>query len=81
MRDDLDRVDTRQTGMNTRTMIAIAAVIAVLVIGFLWAPWSGPRTADNTGPGTTVGTANRPVAPVAPTAPAPATPAAPSTNR
>lgn len=77
MQDDLNR---RQAGMSRNTMIAIAAVVAVLVIAFLWAPWNSPRVAENA-PGTTVGSTTRPVAPVAPTAPAPVTPAAPSTNR
>jgi hypothetical protein len=77
MQDDLNR---RQAGMSRNTMMAIAAIVAVLVIGFLWAPWNSPRVADNA-PGTTVGSTTRPVAPVAPTAPAPDTPAAPSTNR
>jgi hypothetical protein len=78
MRDDLDR---RDTGMRSGTIMMIAAVIAVLAIAFVWHPWSGPRVADNTAPGTTVGSTTRPAAPVAPTAPAPVTPAEPSTNR
>jgi hypothetical protein len=78
MQDDLNR---RQTGMSRNTMMAIAAIIAVLVVGFLWAPWNTPRVVENSGTGTTVGSNTRPVTPVAPTAPAPDTPAAPSTNR
>jgi hypothetical protein len=77
MRDD--NIE-RRGGMST-TMIAVLAAIAVFALLFLWAPWSGPRVANNTAPGTTVGTTNRPAAPVAPIAPAPTTPTAPSTTR
>jgi hypothetical protein len=64
-------------------MIALIAAIAVFALLFMWAPWSGPRTAENSGTGTTVGSSTaRPSAPMAPnTAPAPSTPAAPSTTR
>jgi hypothetical protein len=92
LNDDLNRSDLNRdnpTGVDRHAgmgggligLIVAAAVIAVL---FMWAPWSGPRVADNTAPGTTVGTSTtRPAAPVAPTAPAPApaAPAAPSTTR
>lgn len=78
MRDDLDR---RDTGMRSGTIMMIAAVIAVLAIALVWHPWSGPQVADNTAPGTTVGSTTRPAAPVAPTSPAPVTPGTPSTNR
>jgi hypothetical protein len=76
MRDDMGRHESGISG------VAIAAVAAVIVFAllFMWAPWSGPRVADNTAPGTTVGSTNRPAAPAAPTAPAPA-PAAPSTTK
>jgi hypothetical protein len=85
MRDDLNRTtrddDLRTTpdrGMANRSWIAIAAVIIVLAIVFMWAPWKGSTVATNNGPNTTVGSSTRPAAPVAPTAPAPTTPAAPS---
>jgi hypothetical protein len=79
-RNDLNRgngVDTRdKAGAMIIGALAVAAVIGAL---FMWAPWSGDRTASNTSPGTTVGsTANRPAAPASPGAPAPA---APSNNR
>jgi hypothetical protein len=72
----------RRDGMGAG-MIALIAAIAVFALLFMWAPWSGPRTAENSGAGTTVGSSTtRPSAPMAPnTAPAPRTPAAPSTTR
>jgi hypothetical protein len=78
-RDDLDR---REGGMSSGLMMLIAALV-VFGLLFIWAPWSGPRVADNTAPGTTVGSSTtRPSAPMAPnTAPAPTTPASPSTTR
>ena len=78
-RDDLDR---REGGISSGLMMLIAAVV-VFGLLFMWAPWSGPRVADNTSPGTTVGSSTtRPSAPMTPnTAPAPTTPAAPSTTR
>jgi hypothetical protein len=78
-RDDLDR---REGGMSSGLMMLIAAVV-VFGLLFIWAPWSGPRVADNTAPGTTVGSSTtRPSTPMAPnTAPAPTTPASPSTTR
>lgn len=82
MRDDLDQrdgVNRRTSGLSTPMMAAIGAAL-VLAVLFLWAPWSGPRVADNSAPGTTVGSNVRPVAPAAPTTPAPAAPA-PSTTR
>jgi hypothetical protein len=84
--DNQDRLtasnpNRRDSGIGTGMWAAIAAAV-VLVLVFMWAPWSGPRTADNGSPGTTVGSsANRPAAPAAPTAPAPSPPAAPSTTR
>ena len=73
---------TRRDGMGAG-MIALIAAIAVFALLFMWAPWSGPRTAEISGMGTTVGSSTtRPSAPMAPnTAPAPNTPAAPSTTR
>ena len=50
-RDDLDR---REGGMSSGLMMLIAAVV-VFGLLFMWAPWSGPRVADNTAPGNTVG--------------------------
>jgi hypothetical protein len=79
--DDLNRTDDldRRTGMGGGLMALIAAV-AVLAVLFTWAPWS-PRVADNTAPGTTVGSPARPVTPPAPVSREPAIPAAPSTTR
>jgi hypothetical protein len=73
---------TRRDGMGAG-MIGLIAAIAVFALLFMWAPWSGPRTAENSGAGTTVGfSTTRPSAPMAPnTDPAPTTPAAPSTTR
>ena len=70
MRDDMDR---RGSGMSTAAIAAIAAFF-IFALLFMWAPWSGPRVADNTAPGTTTGSTTRPVAPASPTAPAPAAP-------
>ena len=44
----------RYEGMSSGWMMLIAAV-AVMAVLFMWAPWSGPRVADNTAPGTTTG--------------------------
>jgi hypothetical protein len=79
-RNNLDRADRTGLGRGMIGLIAAAAVIAVL---FMWAPWSGPRVADNTAPGTTTGSSTmRPSAPMAPnTAPSPTTPTAPTTTR
>jgi hypothetical protein len=73
---------SRRDGMGAG-MIALIAAVAVFALLFMWAPWSGPRTAENSGTGTTVGSSTtRPSAPMAPNAaPAPATPAGPSTTR
>src|SRR4249919_1499593 len=70
----------RYEGMSSGWMMLIAAV-AVMAVLFMWAPWSGPRVADNTAPGTTTGSSMRPIPPAPPTAPAPTTPAAPTTTR
>lgn len=77
-----DNLDRRQGGLSS-TMMAVIAAIAVFALLFIWAPWSGPKVADNAAPGTTVGSSTtRPSAPMAPnTAPAPTTPTAPSTTR
>jgi hypothetical protein len=74
-RDTLSPADRRTgPGGGLIGLIIAAAVIAVL---FMWAPWSGPRVADNTAaPGSTVGSSTRPIPP----APAPTTPAAPTTR-
>lgn len=81
-RDRLTGGENRRAGMG-RGMIALIAGIAVLAVLFMWAPWNHNRTADNSGPGTTVGSnTTRPSAPMAPTtAPSPAAPAAPTTTR
>jgi hypothetical protein len=70
-----DRLDT--TGAKIVGALAVASVVAAL---FMWAPWSGPKIADNTAPGTTVGSATRPVTPPAP-AMRESVPAAPTTTR
>ena len=49
----------RYEGMSSGWMMLIAAV-AVMAVLFMWAPWSGPRVADNTAPGTTTGSSTRP---------------------
>ena len=83
--DNNDGLDRRRNlnereGMGRMMVLALAA-LAVLAVMFLWAPWKDTTTADNTSPGTTVGSSTtRPAAPAAPTAPAPAAPA-PSTTR
>ena len=76
-RDALGRGDRTGVGGGLIGLIIAAAVIAVL---FMWAPWSGPRVADNTAPGSTVGSSTRPIPPAPPAAPAPTTPAAPATR-
>jgi hypothetical protein len=78
MRDnDLER----RGGMST-TMMAVLAAIVVFAILFMWAPWGGPRVADNVAPGTTTGSStSRPSANISPSTPAPTTPAAPSTTK
>jgi hypothetical protein len=74
-RDTLGRGDRTGMGGGLIGLIVAAAVIAILVT---WAPWSGPRVADNTAaPGSTVGSSTRPIPPAAP---APTTPAAPTTR-
>jgi hypothetical protein len=84
-RDNLSRdnlIGNRNRQNNTGGMIiGTLAVLAVLVALFMWAPWSGPRVADNTTPGTTVGSSTRPVTPPAPVAREPAIPQAPTTTR
>jgi hypothetical protein len=70
----------RYEGISSGWMMLIAAV-AVMAVLFMWAPWSGPRVADNTAPGTTTGSSTRPIPPAPPAAPAPTTPAAPTTTR
>ena len=84
-----DQTRNRMTGTDPerrdgtgRGMMAIVAALAVFALLFMWAPWSGPKVADNTAPGTTTGSSTtRPSAPMAPnTAPGPTTPAAPTTR-
>jgi hypothetical protein len=76
-RTNLDRRDGGMSGMMVAGLAALAIIFGLL----LWAPWNGPRTADNATPGTTVGSSTtRPATPAAPS-PAPAAPAAPSTTR
>jgi hypothetical protein len=66
MRDDLNR---RGAGINTGLWAGIAIVVA-LVLVFMWAPWTNHRTADNAGPGTTIGSStNRPATPASPATP------------
>lgn len=75
-----DKLNRREGGVSS-TMMALIAGIAVLVLVFMWAPWSGPKVATNTAPGTTTGSSMRPATPVAPVSPASNTPAAPTTTR
>lgn len=75
---DLNRRESGMSGLMMAGLAALAIIFGLLV----WAPWSGTRTADNTSPGTTVGSSTtRPAAPMAPTAPAAPSPAAPSTTK
>ena len=81
-RNDMNRNNlNRSTGGVSSTMIAVIVGIAVLALLFMWAPWTGPKVASNTAPGTTTGSSTRPVTPLAPVAPTTTTPAAPSTTR
>jgi hypothetical protein len=74
MRNDRD---AREGGTSIYTMAGLA-VLVVLALLFMWAPWSGP---DNSAPFTTVGSSTtRPSANLSPSAPDPITPAAPSTT-
>jgi hypothetical protein len=75
--------DAREGGMSTPMMAGLAVLVAFALL-FMWAPWSGPRVADNTTTFTTVGTSTtRPSANISPDSAPPAapstTPAAPST--
>jgi hypothetical protein len=79
LKEDPLTPNDRYEGMSSGWIVLIAAV-AVMAVLFMWAPWSGPRVADNTAPGTTTGSSTRPIPP-APPAPAPTTPAAPTTTR
>jgi hypothetical protein len=73
--------DAREGGMSTAKMAGLAVLVAIALL-FMWAPWSGPRVADNSAPFTTVGSSTtRPSANLSPTAPDPITPTAPSTTR
>jgi hypothetical protein len=69
----------RRTGLDRRDavgglMLGIIAAIVLAAALYLWWPWNGPRNADTSSPGTTVGTSTRrPAAPAFPTAPAPTT--------
>jgi hypothetical protein len=73
--------EARKGGTSIYTMAGLA-VLVVLALLFMWAPWSGSRVADNSAPFTTVGSSTtRPSANLSPSAPDPITPAAPSTTR
>jgi hypothetical protein len=84
-RDNLSRdnlTGNRNRQNNTGGMIlGTLAVLAVLAALFMWAPWSGPKTANNNSPGTTVGSSTTRPATPAPAAREPAIPAAPTTTR
>jgi hypothetical protein len=58
-------------------LIGALAIIVVLALVYVWAPWSGNRAADNTPAGTTVGQGSAPHAESQQTAGT----AAPSTDR
>jgi hypothetical protein len=80
--DDLNRTTVTGPGRERGTgpmILGILAVLVVLGLLFMWAPWSKNHTADSSSPGTTVGSStNRPAAPASPTT---TTPSAPSPNR
>jgi hypothetical protein len=70
-RRDLNRTDTSMGG----TILAAMAAIAIIAALFIWAPWTGPKTADNASPSTTVGSStSRPAVPGPPPTAAPTTP-------
>ena len=75
LNDDRTRTDLNRdnlTGGGRRGgigggLIALIAGAALIAVLFMWAPWSGDRTASNTSPGATVGSSTaRPAAPAAP---------------
>ena len=81
-RDSVTSTDPTRRNTSSGMMWGLIAAVAVFALLFMWAPWSGPRVADNTTPGSTVGSSTtRPTAPAAPTTREPAIPAAPSTTR
>jgi hypothetical protein len=84
LNDDQNRptnTDPRRIQTTGGMMVGALAVLALLALVWMWAPWSSNHTADNSRPGTTVGSSTT-RAPMAPnTAPAPAAPNAPSSAR
>jgi hypothetical protein len=67
------RVGARDAGVGGLMLGIIAAIVLAAAL-YLWAPWNGPRTVDNTSPGTSVGSSTtRPAASTAPAAPGPTT--------
>jgi hypothetical protein len=72
--------DAREGGMSSPKMAGLA-ILVVLALLFMWAPWSGPRVADNSTPFTTVGSSTvHPSANLSPSALDPITPTSPSTS-
>jgi uncharacterized membrane protein len=84
LKDDQNRptnTDPRRIQTTGGMMVGALAVLALLALVWMWSPWSSNHTADNSRPGTTVGSSTT-RAPTAPsTAPAPAAPNAPSSAR
>jgi UDP-N-acetylmuramyl pentapeptide phosphotransferase/UDP-N-acetylglucosamine-1-phosphate transferase len=73
--------NAHEGSMSTPKMAGLA-ILVVLALLFMWAPWSGPRMADNIAPFTTVGSSTtRPSDNLSPTAPDAIIPATPSTTR
>ena len=64
MRNDIDRPEGISTGM----IVAIVAALLLAASLFIWGPWSSNSTANNTAPGTTVGSGSttNPAAPATP---------------
>ena len=93
LNDDQNRptnTDPRRIQTTGGMMVGALAVLAVLALVWMWAPWSSNHTADNSRPGIAVGSSmtRAPMAPkmtrapMAPnTAPAPAAPNIPSFAR
>jgi hypothetical protein len=73
-----DNLDRRGGGLSNSMMFLIAAV-AVFALLATWGSWRPKVLAENTAPGTTVGSASRPQASVVPDIPT--APGAPGTTR
>jgi hypothetical protein len=71
--DEFDRRTGASESGTGAVMLGIIAAVAVAAALYFWSPWNGPRLADNTSPGTTVGSTTTRPAPAAPTTPGPTT--------